>query len=168
RLYLEENPPYTEWKYQIVTVRMDHADTAAIEEIYETLNASHTPPAKEGLQVFEKDGVSIAVSNELVIKSSDLADHHKAALEDLAFGGYSQPIFQQGRDKKAVYRIFYLLEKTDYPAPAFDTLSTQLKHKLVQEAMVSESDTYLKKLRRFYGFDDQQSVPEDLHPFSLQ
>jgi hypothetical protein len=66
------------------------------------------------------------------------------------------------------YRIFYLASKTEHPAPSFEDLSQQLRNDLVQKAVVDESKTYLQKLRKNYGFDAENSLPQDLHPFSLQ
>lgn len=168
RLYLEENPPYSEWKYYVISVRMDRADDIAAKQIYDALRTSANPPTKEDLKLFEKEGISVSLSNEFIAKNHDLSDAHKSALENLAFGDYSKPTVQINKDRKAIYRIFYLSEKTDYPAPSFETLSGQLKNGLIQEAIVSESDAYLKKLRKFYGFDGHQAIPEDLQPFSLQ
>jgi hypothetical protein len=166
RLYLEEHPPYAEWKYQVISVRMEHADDILAKEIYDKLSETSSTDA---LKEFEKEeGISIAVSKEFVAKSQDLSETHKGALEDLTFGSFSQPSLQMGKDKKAVYRIFYLIDKTDYPAPKFETLAAQLKNALIQEAVVQESDVYLNKLRKFYGFAEPHAIPDDLHPFSLQ
>lgn len=168
RLYLEENPPYSEWKYHVISIRMENADDEAAARIYEALSTSGQAPTKENLSALQQEGVTISLSNEFVAKSQDLSELHKAALEDLAFGGYSQPNMQTTKDKKALYRIFYLVEKADYPAPPFEALAGQLKNGLIQEAIVHESDSYLKKLRKFYGFDGKTAIPDDLQPFSLQ
>lgn len=166
RLYLEENPPYAEWKYQVISVRLDHADDILVKKIYDKLSETSSTDA---LKEFEKEeGISISVSKEFMAKSQDLSETHKGALEDLAFGAFSQPSFQMGKDKKATYRIFYLIDKTDYPAPKFEAISGQLKNGLIQEAVVQESDVYLNKLRKFYGFAGPQAIPDDLNPFSLQ
>ncbi|MBX7067240.1 MAG: SurA N-terminal domain-containing protein [Parachlamydiales bacterium] len=168
RLYLEENPPYTEWKYHVISIRMDQADDMAAKQIYDALCASENMPTKETLKSFESEGISVTLSSEFIAKSQDLSETHKAALADLAFGEYSKPAMQTTKDKKALYRVFYLVEKTDFPAPSFEVLSAQLKNGLIQEAIVHESDAYLKKLRKFYGFDGNQAIPDDLQPFSLQ
>lgn len=166
RLYLEENPPYAEWKYQVISIRMDQGDDILVKKIYDKLTETSST---EALKEFEQEeGIAISVSKEFVAKSQDLSETHKAALEDLVFGDFSQPSFQIGKDKKATYRIFYLIDKTDYPAPQFEAISGQLKNGLIQEAIAQESDVYLNKLRKFYGFAGPQAISDDLHPFSLQ
>ncbi len=170
RLYLEENPPYTEWKYRVISIRTDEADDKIIEQIHKTLSEYGKSPddSKDLISTLEAPGVSITVSNEFVVKSHDLSEIHKASLEHLTAGEYGKPTFQTSRaEKKAVYRIFYLIGKTDYPASPFESISLQLKNGLFQQAAARESDSYLNKLRKFYGFDTQ-AIPEDLQPFSLQ
>ncbi len=71
-------------------------------------------------------------------------------------------------EKKTVYRIFYLVSKNEVPAPAFEDLSPNLRNELIQKAVSSESQVYLSKLRKHYGFDADNIIPEELHPFSLQ
>lgn len=171
RHYLQENPPYSDWKYQVVSIRTENADNSIADQIYETLVKFGKAPseAKELLKELEAPGVTISISNEFEAKSHDLSDIHRASLEHLKPGNYSKPSFQLSRaDKKAVYRIFYLADKMDFPAPAFEAVSQQIKNGLIQQAIVQESDQYLNKLRKFYGFEGDQAIPDDLNPFSLQ
>lgn len=170
RLYLAENPAYSEWKYRVVSIRVDAANEALSEQVHQLLTENGKPPVElqDALKQFETPGVSIAVSNEFVAKTQDLSELHKASLESLTPGDYSKPSFQTSRDKKAVYRIFYLVDKTDFSAPTFDALSQNLRSQLVQKAVVENSQTYLGKLRKHYGFEEDKAIPEDLKPFSLQ
>ncbi len=170
RLYLEENPAYSEWKYHVLSIRADEKNDSLAEEIYNALVQEGKSPLdlKDLLKNFEAPGVSVSISNEFNTKSQDLSDIHRTALENLSEGSYSKPQVSLSRvDKKAVYRIFYLVDKMDFPAPAFEAISQQLKGGLIQQAIAKESEGYLGKLRKFYGFDDQ-AIPDDLHPFSLQ
>jgi hypothetical protein len=171
RLHLEQHPAYSEWKYRVVSIRVDEPNEALAEDIYKTLTELRKAPneAQEALKAFEAPGVSIAVSNEFEAKTQDLSDLHRASLEGLTPGSYGKPSFQMSRaDKKTTYRIFYLDSKSDFPAPAFEALSQQLRNELIQKAVVQESEGYLGKLRKHYGFDVDKAIPEDLHPFSLQ
>lgn len=171
RLHLEKNPSYSEWKYRVVTIKVDEPNEALAEDVHKTLAELGKAPdaAQEALKAFEEPGVSITVSNEFDAKTQDLSDIHRASLENLSPGSYGKPTFQTSRsDKKTVYRIFYLAGKSDFPAPAFEAISQQLKNELIQKAVVQESEGYLGKLRKHYGFDADKTIPEDLHPFSLQ
>lgn len=171
RLYLEENPAYSEWKYRVVSIRVDQPDELLSDQIYRFLSESHQAPdaLDAKLKKLESPGVSIAVSNEFNAKTQELSEAHRASLTGLAPGDYSKPSFQTSRaDKKTVYRIFYLVNKNDHPSPAFEDLSHQLRNDLTQKAVVQESQSYLNKLRKHYGFEADKTLPEDLHPFSLQ
>lgn len=173
RLYLEKNPAYAEWKYRVVTIRVDQPNDALADKVQQFLSeAGKDPVALESeLKKFDTKGISVAVSNEFVAKTHELSETHKASLADLTVGTYSKPSFQTNRiDKKTVYRIFYLVNNIDHPAPSFEALVPQLRSELNQKAVAKESTEYLGKLRKKYGFnpDAENALPEDLHPFSLQ
>ncbi len=122
RLYLQENPAYCEWKYRVVSIRSDAPEEALSETIYKTLAESERSPEAlaDKLKEFEKTGIAIQVSNEFTATDKDLSEAHRASLASLSPGSYSKPSFQMSRvDKKNVYRIFFLIDKTDYPAPTF-------------------------------------------------
>lgn len=164
QLHLDKNPPYSEWKYRVVSIR---SAEPLPEKLYSFLSASGKAPEElqEELKQWEADGVSITVSNEYTGKTQELSDLHKAALDPLEPGTYSEPSFQSSR---GVHRIFYLIGKTDVPAPAFEDLAPELRNDLIQKAIADQSQVYLNKLRNHYGFNAEQTIPEDLHPFSLQ
>ena len=171
RLYLEQNPAYSVWKYRVVSVRVDHADDMFSQKVYQFLTEHGSSPEslEEELKQFEAPGVAIAVSTEYTAKTQDLSDIHKTALSALEPGTFSKPAFQTSRvDKKSVYRIFYLVHKEEHPAPGFEDLAAQLRNDLTQKAVAQESQVYLGKLRKHYGFEPDKTLPEDLHPFSLQ
>jgi hypothetical protein len=171
RLYLKENPAYSEWTYRVVSIRVDQPNEELSEQIYALLTESGKAPEVLGeeLKKLETSGASIAVSNEFVAKTHELSDIHKASLSSLEPKNYSKPSFQMSRaDKKTVYRIFYLVDKTDFAAPTFEDLAQKLRNDLIQKAVAQESQGYLGKLRKHYGFDGNNAAPEDLHPFSLQ
>lgn len=171
RLYLEEHPAYSDWTYRVISIRVDQADDMLSEKIYKFLSESNQSPdsLENALKQFEVPGISIAVSNEYSAKTPELSDIHKASLASLDIGNYSKPSFQTSRaDKKTVYRIFYLIGKEDHSAPSFETMANQLRNDLTQKAVVQESQVYIKKLRKHYGFEADKTLPEDLHPFSLQ
>lgn len=174
RHYLQENPSYCEWTYRVVSIRADKADEKLAEKIYLLLCENGKSPElmSNVLKEFEKEGIAIQVSNEYTATDKELSEAHKTSLAPLTPGQFSKPSFQMSRaDKKTVYRIFFLREKMDHPAPSFEAMSNRLRDDLVQKCVADESNVYIEKLRKHYGFDEariKQTVPEDLHPFSIQ
>lgn len=171
RLHLEKNPAYSDWTYRVISIKADKANDPLSEEIHQVLADSGKPPEYllEDLKKLEAPGISISVSNEYSASDKELSELHKTSLAFLQPGDYSKPSFQTSRiDKKTVYRIFYLIDKCDHPAQAFEDLAAQLRNELVQKAAGEESKNYVSKLRKHYGFDASTVLPDDLHPFSLQ
>lgn len=171
RLYLKENPAYSQWKYRVVSIRTDEPNEELTQQIFDFLSQSGQSPDSllEDLKKFETEGVSISVSNEFSAKTQELSDSHKASLSAIDPQTYSKPSLQISRaDKKSVGRIFYLIEKNDYSAPTFEDLAQKIRGELMQKAVAQESQNYLNKLRKHYGFEPNDTIPEDLHPFSLQ
>ncbi len=172
RLYLQENPAYTNWKYRAVSIRTETPDDTLAEKIYNYLIENGKTPDAVSLKEFEAPGVAIQVSNEYNATDKELTEAHKAALVALNPSEYSRPTLQTSRvDKKTVYRIFYLIEKEDHPAPAFNDLSSKLRSQLTQRATEKEMKAFLDKVRKKNGFDGdhmKELVPDDLVPFSIQ
>lgn len=168
--YIDEHPPYQEISYRIVSIRSGDPEIQAAK-IYQVLAESgETPDAlAEKLREIEP---SVQISSVFTASDREISEAHKTALSPLLAGTYSAPVLQKSRsDNQTVARIFYLIEKKDHPAPAFQDLSSSLREQLIQQAAVKESQTYVTKLRKHYGFDAaflKDSFPDDLHPFSIQ
>ncbi len=170
-LYLKENPLYSEWRYRVVSIRVNEPDDPLAEQVHLFLSESGKTPdlLEEDLKKFQTPDISIAVSKEFIAKTQELSDIHKASLLSLETGRYSPPSFQISRtDQKTVYRIFYLVAKNDISPSSFEGLSQQLRNQLIQKAVAQESQKYLGKLRKYYGFDANITIPDDFRPFSLQ
>lgn len=172
RLYLQENPAYTNWKYRTISIRMEKPDDMFAEKIYQHLLENNAGPQTVSLDKFQTPGVSIQISNEYESTDKELTDAHKTALVALNAGEYSRPSPQLSRiDKKTVYRIFYLIGKEEHPAPSFNDLSAMLRNQLTQKASEKEFKAFLTKLRNKYGYDAdtlKEIAPPDFHPFSIQ
>lgn len=170
--YLEENPPSIQWAYRVISLKGDEAGKIAPKLHRELIEAKRTP-SKELLEKiakkYETDRVKIAISSEFQGKSEDLSETHRVALEPLKVQGFSAPLLQSSRSSaKKIFRIFHLIEKKDLPAPTFADLSTKLKQDLTQKAVAKESERYVAKLRKRYGYESTHRSLEDLHPFSIQ
>jgi hypothetical protein len=171
RLYLKENPAYSDWKYRVVSIRVDQPNEEMVNGVYQLLSQSGKSPEflVDELKKWEAPGIVISVSNEFNAKTQELSELHRMSLTDLTPATYSQPSSQTSRsDHKTVYRFFYLISKNDFPAPAFEEISPKLRNELTQKAVLQESQAYLGKLRKHYGAEPNTAIPEDLHPFSLQ
>lgn len=175
RNYLIENPAYQEWAYRVISIRADSHEAEYAQEIHQLLlNEKQSPESALSLQNWEKEhpDCKIQISSEYNAKDTEVSEAHRTAVAALSVGDYSQPIRQASRsDQKTVYRIFYLSQKTDHPATPFDAISHQLKNELVQRAIAKESDSYLSKLQKHYGFDPsrvKETVPDNLQPFHLE
>lgn len=178
RRYLKEHPPYQEWTYQVISIRADEDEKihAAAEEAYTKLVSGGQSPEmfeaqlKELIQAYP--GGSVAISPEYTANHLKLSDAHKSALSQLSAGEYGKPLVQKSRaDNKTIARIFYLSNKKDFPAPTFEEISPNLKGELIQKAISAESDRYIMKLRKHYGYDTdhlRESLPDTLTPFSLR
>ncbi len=178
RRYLKENPPYQEWTYRVVSVRANEPNQIdeLVAKIYGTLQESSQSPEALETQLKElaeayKDS-SVAISPEYTANHLKLSEAHRSALSELEERQYGKPITQFSRaENKTIARIFYLSKKKDFPAPSFEDLSPKLKGELTQKAITAESDRYVMKLRKHYGYDAshlQESLPDTLTPFSLR
>lgn len=168
--YIKENPPYKECKYRVISVRGENPEESA-NKIYKILTDLKVSPDTILEQLKEIDP-SVQVSNEYVAKDTELSEVHKTVLSNLQSNEYSQPVIQMSRaEKRMIGRIFYLGQADEHPAPQFQEISTVLQNELQQKAVAEESIAYLQKLRKHYGFDEQklkQTLPDDLHPFSVE
>lgn len=170
RNYLKEHPPYLELQYQTITIRgsSPEAEAAKVYEIVKNTNSCPEVIAQKIQEVCSTANISpVYTASDL-----EISEAHKATLISLEEKTYSAPVLQKSRtDRQTVARIFYLVEKIDHPAPAFQDLSGQLRDELIQKAVATHSKNYVSKLRKHYGFDDaylKDSFPEDMHPFSIQ
>jgi hypothetical protein len=180
RHYLKENPPHQECTYRVITLRADNneeeSEEVLAQNICELLNKTQESleTAALHLKEWEKShlGTAVTVSNEYVAKDCDLSESHRNVLSHLSPGSYSKPITQTSRaENKPVHRIFHLADRIDHPASSFEDTVPQLKHELTQKAMAKESEAYLQKLRKYYGFDQsglRETLPDNLQPFALE
>ncbi len=178
RRYLKENPPYQEWTYRVVSIRAN--EPGQIDELAKNIHerltkCSQTPEEmqaelKEMAEAYK--GCSVAVSPEYTSNHLKLSEAHRSALSNLEEKQYGEPVTQFSRaENKTIARIFYLSQKKDFPPPPFEELSHKLKGELIQKAIAAESDRYIMKLRKHYGYDAshlQESLPDTLNPFSLR
>lgn len=168
--FLKANPSFTEYKYQIISIRSERAEEIA-QKVHELIQKEKKSPS-EYQELFLQIDPQISISAELTLKENEISENYKKSLLSLEAGQYSLPAIQKGKtDHQKVARIFYLWEKKDHQAPSFHDVSTNLKNELIQKQMVVESKQYMEKLRKNYGFDEnyfKTHFPDHFHPFSIQ
>ena len=154
RLYLKENPAYSEWQYRVLTIKGKDSSSVA-KQLQETI--LHENPSIEALSTFLNDFSSscqINLSKELTSDDRTLTDAYRKGLELTPIGNYSKPYEVTSRDQSKVIRIFHLISKQDHPAATFEEISAKIKNELTQKAAAEISAAYLGKLRKNYQFDE--------------
>ena len=168
--YLKDHPPYQELSYRILSLRGKDLE-AQVEKIAQCLQQTPQDPDIIAPLLIAIEP-SLQLSHVYTLSDLEISDAHKTALKSLKPGEYSQPVLQASRfAQEPVARIFYLIDRIDHPAPSFQELSVTLREELVQKAVAKESQGYVGKLRKHYGFDAaylHDRFPEDFHPFSIQ
>lgn len=176
--YARENIQEEEWLYHVVTIRDKDAEKGkkAAESVYELLKnktadlPSLTSYLKEN-EILAKT-TSVNVSEEFRHNSKEMSDANRDIITKIGPQEFAEPIAQKSRlDGAAVYRIFYLSEKTEGGIPPFSGIEHKLKDKLLGIAIDKETATYLKKLRTHFDVQDNalvELVGEDFQPFILK
>jgi hypothetical protein len=174
--YVAQNPSFQEWVYRVISVRCEtDSSISDVQKLSDSL-AKNSQNLQSDTWVKEWEALhpdcKIQFSQEYIAKDIELSESYRSVLAALLPGSYSQPICQTSRsDNKAVYRIFHLVQKSSHSTPSFETMKMQIKNELLQKAVVKESEIYIQKLRKHYGFDLkylQETMPDDLQPFRLQ
>jgi len=167
--FVAEHPPYEELKYRIVSMRGEGADKE-IESVYQILIQEKASPELLVDKLLEVNP-SIQVSPEYAVSSLEISEAHRSVLSSMNPGSYSLPVVQNSRvDHRAIFRIFYLKEKTDHPVSNFKEMSASLREQLIQQFVVQHGKEYVQKLRKNYGFNPEflkDTLPEELQPFSF-
>lgn len=176
RLYLEKNPSFDEWDYQVISVKgsNDQEAEAAANKIYE-LTKSNTLSFEEleaKLKELEKEFVNtnMQASPTYKVTSKDISKSHKDVLSTLQVNSFSPPIFQTSRsDNKKIHRIFFLKRHELKTPPSFEEMADNIKNELLQKAVSEESELYFAKLRKYYGITQESAIiPENFEPFSIE
>lgn len=173
--YLIDYPPKTEWTYQVISIRSDEAEeTKALAlKVAALINQKQLQLSeiKDELLTLPKQNQSLSISDDFVNNSLDISSSHKKGLKNLVENQYSQPIENTARraNQKPCYRIFYLKRIMKHDPASFAEMSKQLRNELIQKKSQVESENYISKLRKHYGFENNLLlVSEDFSPFTMQ
>lgn len=173
--YLVDYPPKTEWTYQVISMRSDESKQAEelSNQVADLINKKQLSLSeiKDELLALPKENQTISISDDFVNNSEDISASHKQGLQDLVENQYSKPFEHSTRraNQKPCYRIFYLKKNMKYEPASFAEMSKQLRNELIQKLSQTESEKYISRLRKHYGFENNLLlVSEDFAPFSLQ
>ena len=176
--YAEANRRQASWEYQVLTIRASNPDQGAIlgaaaQALLESGKAGFSTLISALEQEEVKDSMTaIRLSTVYQRNEEEIAESHRDILSNMSVGGYSAPVAQIDRtDNNTVYRIFHLINYSDSEDVTLKEVESRLKEFLLSKAMDSETDTYMNKLRRYYGISREyisQALPEDFQPFVLR
>ncbi len=163
--YLQENPPEDKWVYQVISLRgADEGQVLGAAQQAHKLLARQTVPL-DAIQNHVADA-QVNVSVEYARSLTEISESHRAVLETLQAGSYSEPVAKRG-----VAYIFYLKQLEKGIAIPFAEAAIRLKQEVVQENVVRYDAEYRTKLRRHYGLTDaylSSIIPDDMKPFSMK
>ncbi len=176
RQFCKEHPSVEQWKYHIVSIRENEGSNGqrAAEKIYNLLVNSSLENLKEQIDALleEFKGCAISISDLYEVSSKDLSMENKTILSALAVDSFSHPAKQTSKfSNKAVYRIFNLKDYQKIETPSFESVSTNLRERLLQKTAQKLLAEYQDKLKKFYGNGDKsfkEPLPSDFHPFVLE
>lgn len=177
--YAKDNIRDNEWIFNVISIRHRDAKRAeeAAKQAYHLLSVDKVPHDELVNKIKEQSAnarrpPSITISEEFHTKEKELSDVFKTTLATLQPDTYSQPVSQKSRsDNTTVYRIFYLKSMVPGGTIPFADLESKIKDKLIEQAMIKESDAYIAKLRQHFDVQEAQLkeiLSSDSPPFMLK
>lgn len=177
--YAKTNIRPEEWQYIVISIRNpDPTQAAEAAHIaYRYLVDEHQPIENLSAKISDISAIGnstkVTVSETFKHIEKDLSPAYKEPLSRLQPGTYSEPLVQKSRtdSKNAVFRIFFLKEHTLEGVVPFSEVEAQLKDKLMEEAVVKETEAYLQKLRKHHHVHDGQIAEltsDEFIPFVLK
>ena len=178
--YCKNNPPKEFWNYEVVSVRSGNEEVAkqVANQAFAlcSLEKDGLQKVQEELRPAVEEGgappFTISISTPMEKELKELSTAHRGALENMNKGELSTPLKQATRASDAVvYRIFHLLDHQKEKTPPLKQMRGFLNDQLVEKAVNKGFDTYLKRLRDYYGFNRamlEEILPTDFEPFILQ
>ncbi len=177
-VYSQTHRRPTQWTYQLISVR--HPDpekgASAGRILAGLLNGKQITPQAladdyQTLDAIDED-TKVTVSEEYIQDEGSVSDAYRDILSTLSPGTFSEPQAQQSRrSNSTVNRIFYVKEILPGGVIPFNEVEDELYNELMGDAMETETNAYLSRLRRRAGLDSDGAtslVPETFEPFVLQ
>ncbi len=172
---IEEMKQAGSWKYRFISIRAEN------DELCQTTAKNCEKILKDEPldnlvdKYKEKFGepkeAKISISKTLLNEQTALSQDFLTALQNLKENDFSKALKQKSRsNKQEVYRIFQLIEHKTPPLPSLTEAEGNIRKSLLQRAQAKESENYLNKLYKHYGFDldsIEKLLPKDFEPFVL-
>lgn len=173
--YCNENPSLDQCTYQILSVRADNPDIS--RHIAEKASLLLKEEGADFASVVEKieqeipQTAALSISQEYQAPLHALNKEHKAVLAQLEPNAYSNPAEQLSRiNNTLVHRIFHLKERAHIPTSSFREMEPKLRETLLDQVLSEQTVTYLTKLRKRFGYEDEgvfSDIPPEFTPCSL-
>lgn len=175
--YSKNNIHPAEWDYRILSVRnKDAARAAEVADIAYNLLSKENVAIGNIEAALKKMGLIdqktiFSISEPLHHTEKEISEMYKSALAEVKEGSYSRPqAHDVKKSKEKIYRIFYVAKHTPSGAPPFAEVEAKLIADLRNQAMETETNTYLTHLRKHFYVDEKailSMLPEDYQPFVL-
>jgi len=171
-LYCIENPAKETWSYYIITTDCI-ADKETSEKVLSLIREINQDPQdmQNLLSEIEKkyQNCKISISQLYKADNKELSTSLQKILNNLKTNTYSDIITQTNKAKnKKVLRIFYLKDYEKKEIESFHEISNKLKEKLLQKALLEESEKYFAKLKKKYPVEKNENISKDFLPFIVE
>lgn len=176
RDFVEAHKGGNKWIFRVISVQDPDSDRAleTAKRVQEIIaRCGDWPTAQVDVErLAGKSGAiaSVRISEIYSQKEGDLSDNYRRALNELRPKSCSSPIFVDSKKGRALYRLFYLIEREDRPCPTLRESAAKLREVLIEERAGEITQKYLDTLRVRYGVQleqIQERIPLDFSPFSL-
>lgn len=161
--HLQNSPSDEQWTYQMCTIRGKDADATAkiaedVRALFEKTDSSLGSSLADAVAAVTKltpSGVSVKLSDDIVLTSQELSKENLSILESLKPMEISNPVNQKSRyDDQTVTRLFHLKDHTLKAPPAFDEVSDEIRDALVGKKSESIRQEYMNRLRKRFCCED--------------
>lgn len=156
-------PAQDSWKYQMCTIRGKDANqnekiAKELKKVFkkaDTKLGGSLTDAVAAVSSLTPEGVSVKVSDDIVLTSQELSKENLSILQGLKPMEISKAVNQKSRyDDQTVTRIFQLKEHTVTAPPAFEDVSSQIKEALIGEKSEGIRQEYMTRLRKRFCCED--------------
>jgi len=170
--YLEKNPPYQEWTYQVLSIRgKDKTECEKIAQKAYDLLEKEKEPIENIPSRLEANDIVISLSDDYRGDSQKLSKMHFDVIQALSPHSYSPPVAQVSRyDRSIALRIFYLKDMIKTLPETFEKMHDTLKNELLYEFSYKEKEAYIQSLKKRFGYQNHSltfELPSDYEPFAI-
>lgn len=163
------------WVYQVISIKGKDPvkSEAAAHAAYKALTEENVAIADLQTKLESLSLIGAETSFNLTAPAEntpkDISETYREVLATLEPGTFSPPSIHKSRSSDAqIYRIFYLKEAKKGGALPFKDVENKLKDKLIDQAVMTESDAYMARLRKHYDTNINETLPDGFEPFEVK